>query len=459
MAAMPRGDCTAGEAEQACRRAIANHAPPPLQAVLLRNTAALALARSDRAAARADQALLDELDDVHGDPALMRYEAAWRLARAESDYAGQRRALDAGLATGAGRVSRSVITLQVSRFQLALEAWWFSNAAADLSELHAVRERLPAWGITPWPALAAAMAVTRGRAAAARADLATLTADERRVAGALIVAIEAKASEIDGDHADLARRLQAWTDGDADRVAERHREVIGQPDLVMHHATMALTTGAVAAANALLDDVSQQWVDAGPDRLEPIARLRAAGHLALGEASAAAALAERWQADHRHPWLAIRFRLALATGDDASARAHLAEILRIGDWPLLHMALRIAPEVNACDLARLAPQYPSGPPVSDATTDSTAATAATADTARPATPRPATNDRRQDQLIALCRQHAKITRKLVVEQLGCAPATARREIDALVAAGRLRYRNPTSHPRTGWWEWLDDNAT
>ncbi len=408
-----------------------------LIALLSRNAVFLQLALNDRVAARTtcdDLRLRFSAQPDSLESALVLSEIDWRIACDEGHISEAMRALDWGITQSLGLRTRPVLSLLALRCQTAMSAWIFPVAERDLTELARFRHKLSTWGFAPWPIIAASLAIEQGRVEAAEALLDGLDAATHRSAGTVEPSIRARIAALNSSPQEAARLIDAWEDSEADPLAVAGRLAMPADIAAQLRSHLLIVSGDTQGA---LEEVKRANVMAAATtilRQQALALTTAGHYLIAGQTEAAVDLYTTWQAMNQRPWTAIAFRIALARNEWPQAQRAAKDLLEWGGWTLLTTVLRLAPECSAWQLAQALPSQQAS---------------------HSSDPEPVTSGTPRERLRQLLQRSGTLTRKQVVAYLHCSPVSARRWLTELVDAGHARYRNPSTHPRTGYWESLD----
>ena len=368
------------------------------------------------------------------DAALVLSEIEWRIACDQGSLLKAVNALDWGITQAQERRTRMVLSLLALRCQTAMSAWMFSLAERDLAELAQYRHKLAAWGFAPWSIIAASLAMEQGRINAAKDLLDGLDAETHRGAGSVEPTIRARIAALRSSPQEAERLIAAWEDAEADPIAVAGRLAIPRDVAAQLRSNLLLVSGDKLAAIEELERPEVKAAATTTLREQALALTSAGQYLALGQIDAAQSLYDKWRATNPRPWTAIALRIALGHNRRQEAQGFIDELLEWGGWTLLTSVLRLAPECAAWQLAQAFPSTHGS---------------------RPKEPVEQEDGTPRQRLRRFLQQSGTVTRKQVVAHLGCSPVSARRWLNELVDAGCARYRNPSSHPRTGYWECLD----
>jgi len=451
------GACTVEAALDAHERALAAPvADVDLRASLLRNTAHFLIAVNRLADARRVLRELEAVDDrLHPRLRLVVPATRWRLARADDSYPEELAAVERGFAVvdrerliPPERVGLARLMLHWQRLQSALANHDVRTAEADVAavrQFHAHSLSAAWWS---WELPEIAMLELSGRFEEGLGRLRRLPADVRHRQRKTVDVLEAtllirlgQVAEADGLIDRLARDAGpgAGSSQGAGEVAEadvaalrglramavRELEHVWEAAEVLSRATRTDHPLWASRANELL-------IEAG---------------LATGRAPLARRLLEREDVDrakarYRVPWA----RLFWQEGDRAGAAEHFARALTavLPDYPgYVARQLQFALELTAYDAARLwalALEHlraaPASPPTAPPNAPDSGAARGTIG--------------RRRHLLRLFDEYRRLTRAQVVALLGCAPATATRDLGVLVAEGEIQRVMTSAHLRTSY---------
>lgn len=377
-------------------------------------------------------------------------QMAYVVARARDDYPGQLEALNNGLAEIDEPDRIAAIPYHIWRFQAAYENHDLDLAKADLDAIAKRRDELLAHRHAAYPLLEAAFLQRCGEHRAAEQSLRAMTQAERDSGRAMARYIEAT-NLIHQHRMDEAGVLieAMWRQASKSPSDSYNRFTESQAAVQSLRAELALGRGDADRAWCLADELAEtatnehaRWKIQAKQVL--IDAALAQRNPALANRLLTAIDPEYDRPAFRVPWVRLHW---LTDEQELAAQGFAALMRETREYPgYVPAQLRFASELSAQDTARLY-RY----------VDRLAGIGSNG-LHRQSTEIPASGTlARRDRVLALFRTHRRLTRAQVIQQIGCAPNTATRDLAALLSEGHIQRHNPSSHARTSYFTYRDSS--